>query len=202
MSRVIGDRSKTAPQPARVASAMSTRTAIGKPPMMTIRLTGDGQTPTDAGTKTRAEGPFFHAAKGSKTRLARAANSAACLRAAGMLPYGSAKRQTGRPPFQTPSRTFQDFGGIDSRRSPGGNQGPLRMRPRTEEAARLQTSRDHAEQFQRAELSGFAPARLTPRHQARHRTDANFAPSSNTMFRMWYHRAPNARRTPISWLRC
>jgi hypothetical protein len=56
MSRVIGDRSKTAPQPSRAASAMSTRTAIGKPPMMNSRLTAARQTPTDAGDRQRSGG--------------------------------------------------------------------------------------------------------------------------------------------------
>src|SRR5437899_2480192 len=35
---------------------MSTRTAIGKPPMMTSRLTGARQTPTDAGDRQRSGG--------------------------------------------------------------------------------------------------------------------------------------------------
>ena len=56
VSRVIGDRSKTAPQPSRAASAMSTRTAIGKPPRTTSRLTGDRQPPTDAGDRKRCGG--------------------------------------------------------------------------------------------------------------------------------------------------
>ena len=56
MSRVISDRSKTAPQPSRAASAMSTRTAFGNPPMMTSRLTGARQTPTDAGDRQRSGG--------------------------------------------------------------------------------------------------------------------------------------------------
>ena len=45
-----------APQPSGAASAMSTRTAIGKPPMMNSRLTGARQTPTDAGDRQRSGG--------------------------------------------------------------------------------------------------------------------------------------------------
>jgi len=74
MSRVIGDRSKTAPQPYGIGVGEEYADGDRQTPMMTSRLTGARQTPTDAGSvSTAAEGPFFHAANGSKTRPARAA---------------------------------------------------------------------------------------------------------------------------------
>jgi len=59
MSRAIGNSSKTAPEPFRMASAMSTRKVIGKPALMNSRLTGDRQTPTDAGVDDTGGGAVF-----------------------------------------------------------------------------------------------------------------------------------------------
>jgi hypothetical protein len=60
LSRVTRVRTKTGPEASLAASAMSTRTEIGKPPLSNSRLTGVRQTPTNAAiVRTRAGGPVL-----------------------------------------------------------------------------------------------------------------------------------------------